>query len=114
MTIELETDYKLIHNLLSEKLMKWTKATIQNNDRGLPYFAEYWLDEQGIAIEPVNFWNPATDIKDCYKMINIIKEINPELIDKLDKLYDGKHYISEATSQNICELLLKAEGIEVS
>lgn len=110
----METDYKLINNLLSEKLLKWTKATVPNNDRGLPYYAEYWLDDEGFTTETVNFWNPSTDIKDCYKMINILRENNPELVEKFDKLYDGKYYISEATAQNISELLLKAESIEVA
>ncbi|WP_255288486.1 MULTISPECIES: hypothetical protein [Bacillus cereus group] len=49
--------YKHVNALVVERCLKWTKRTVPNNDQGLPYYAEFWVDEKG---EKMKRWSLQT------------------------------------------------------
>ncbi|MED1664529.1 BC1872 family protein [Brevibacillus laterosporus] len=55
---------------LATKVMGWEQKNLPNNDVGLPYYAEYWINGEGLKIKPVNFWNPLHSLADAFEVVD--------------------------------------------
>ncbi|QDX91090.1 hypothetical protein EEL30_01020 (plasmid) [Brevibacillus laterosporus] len=63
------TEQQIIETLAT-KVMGWEQKNLPNNDAGLPYYAEYWVNDEGLKIKPVNFWNPFHSLTDAFQVVD--------------------------------------------
>ncbi|QOS97577.1 hypothetical protein JNUCC42_13355 [Brevibacterium sp. JNUCC-42] len=79
------TEQQIIETLAT-KVMGWEQKNLPNNDAGLPYYAEYWVNEEGLKIKPVNFWNPFHSLTDAFQVMEKIgaNKFNTEIIRRTD------------------------------
>ncbi|WPS85361.1 hypothetical protein SMD22_01660 (plasmid) [Brevibacillus halotolerans] len=111
---------EIVNGLVSERVMGWSRKILTNNEEGHPYYADYWVDDNEVKKKPVNFWKPATDIKDAYMVIEKLREkgiliINEACMDKYKATYDGNfEAFSTSASLAVCIAALKAVGVEMA
>lgn len=110
---------EILTPLVTEQVLKWTRHVVPNNSEGLPYYANVWMNEQGEKTKPVNFWNPAFDLKDAWVVLEDLKTrgiyIGLQSINGgFQATCDGEvKFIAQTAPLAICIASLHAVGIEV-
>jgi Phage ABA sandwich domain len=62
-------DLREIDRIVAEKVMRWKEKTLPNNDAGLPYYAQYWVNKKEKVEEPVNFFRPSWDLVNAWRVV---------------------------------------------
>lgn len=118
--------YNEIDVLIGSEIMNWTKERLPNNDEGLPYTAEFWTKDGEKQI-PANFFNPSTNIKDAWKIVEKLSYGSSDINFSMENHYMGywaqftledseKPFESNAQATAplaICAAALKIRGIEL-
>lgn len=119
--------YKHVNALVVEHCLKWTKRTVPNNDQGLPYYAEFWIDEKGDKMEPTNFWGPASNEGDGIKFASMLLGMgyrvntyrireHHTIVEIVEDKEGGQKWTAEATVWQLalCLCALKTKNVDVS
>jgi hypothetical protein len=110
----------IINGLVSERVMGWSRKTLSNNESGLPFFANFWINDLGEKTEPVTGWSPATRLEQAWEVLNYLRSKNilisiKTLTDGFETTFDGKFgAVSKSESIAICIACIKAMGIDIS
>jgi hypothetical protein len=109
---------KELDEMIAEKVMKWIKKELPNNDAGLPYTALYWVDNNGEKMRPVNFFTPSFDIEQAIKVAETfdswqLTKMQPQGKYRAIVKANGNVAFSDKPAIAICLACLKAVGVEV-
>lgn len=115
----------LITILVSEQVMDWTRKMLPNNDNGLPYYADQWVDSTGEKMKPVNFWTPASNLDNAWLVKDLLRDKGYDfrLLQTKQGIYKATFYDEKETFESseekiaplaICLAALKVFNIEVS
>ena len=110
----------IINPLVSEEVLGWTREVRQNNPEGHPYYANYWVDRDGNTTKPVNFWSPATDMKDAMEVVEYLRKMDILIVietqtGNFKSLYNGNiGAYSKSASLAICIAALKSVGVDIA
>lgn len=110
---------EIVNGLISEKIMGWSRKTLPNNDQSLPYYANFWVDDNGVKQCLVNFWSPVMDLKDAWVIIRKLREIGilitiEACTDGYKSFYNGTFgCFSESETIAISISSLKSVGVDM-